>query len=92
YTPSTAEAGTTYYRCVVTNTKDGKTATATSVAAEILVKVLSRKASLNVGASVSNSLTSDTFMAGSVLATGVVEIVGVVNYNQEKFGTLYFGA
>ena len=38
YTPNTQAAGTTYYYVVVTNTKDGKTATVSSDPAKIAVK------------------------------------------------------
>ncbi len=37
YTPDTSTVGTTYYYCVITNTKDGQTATATSAIAMITV-------------------------------------------------------
>jgi len=37
YTPATSAAGTTYYYCVITNTKDGQTATAISAIAKITV-------------------------------------------------------
>ncbi|UWP58047.1 hypothetical protein [Ruminococcus gauvreauii] len=37
YTPKTDKAGTVYYYCIVTNTKDQKTASASSNAAEIVV-------------------------------------------------------
>ncbi len=37
YTPATNAEGTTYYRCVVTNTLNGQAATATSKAAKIVV-------------------------------------------------------
>ena len=37
YTPATSAAGTTYYYCVITNTKDGQNATATSAIAMITV-------------------------------------------------------
>ena len=56
FTPSAAEANETYYRCVITNTQDGKTAKATSSAAHILVKVLSNNASLNILANTVNKL------------------------------------
>ncbi|MBQ7087521.1 MAG: S-layer homology domain-containing protein [Clostridia bacterium] len=56
FTPSAAEANETYYRCVITNTQDGKTAKATSSVAHILVKVLSNNASLNILANTVNKL------------------------------------
>lgn len=37
YTPATSAAGTTYYYCVITNTKDGQTATTISAIAKITV-------------------------------------------------------
>lgn len=37
YTPKTDQAGETYYYCIVTNTKDGRTASASSNAAKIVV-------------------------------------------------------
>ena len=46
YTPSTANAGTTYYYCVVTNTLNGKTATATSDAVAVTVNQKALEASM----------------------------------------------
>lgn len=55
YTPDTATEATTYYRCVITNTKDGSSARAVSAAANILVKVLSTDTTLHVMVNGSNN-------------------------------------
>lgn len=57
YTPDTATEATTYYRCVITNTKDGSSARAVSAAANILVKVLSTDTTLHVMVNGSNNPT-----------------------------------
>ncbi len=66
YTPSTQEEGTFFYRCVVTNTNNGKTAKANSKRANILVKVYSNNATLNVLVNGGNSATSSNPVAAVV--------------------------
>ncbi len=78
YTPSTSEVGTTYYRCVVTNTVEGKTASATSTVAEILVKVLSTNVNVNILANTANKL--DGGVAGTVTTVGGNKIAYVENF------------
>lgn len=92
YTPGTDAAALTYYRCVITNTKDGESTSTASSAAKILVKVLSTDVSLNVAANTANSLTSGSLQAGTVLSDGETNIVGVVNYTAGDVSTVYFGA
>ena len=60
FTPPVDTEGTTYYRCVVTNTKDGQTAQVISSPAYIFVKVLSTDTTLNVMVNGSNTITAGT--------------------------------
>jgi len=78
YTPSTAEVGPTYYRCVVTNTVEDKTASVVSSVAEILVKVLSTDIGLNILANTANKL--DGGMEGETISIGGNKIAYVENF------------
>lgn len=63
YTPTTEAAGTTYYRCVITNTLGEYTASEVSSSAYILVKELSNSTSINVMAAKGNSATATSNVA-----------------------------
>ena len=79
YTPGSAAAdeGTTYYRCVITNNKDGKTASIHSSAAEILVKDLSTDTSLNVMVNEGNNAATGTNPAKASLGDdGIIVLTG----------------
>ncbi|MBQ6685904.1 MAG: hypothetical protein IJM99_07355, partial [Firmicutes bacterium] len=79
YEIPTSVEETVFYRCIITNTKDEKTAKTVSSAAEIQVKELSSQISLNMAVNKSNSLT------GAVVGTETVidekKIVFVENYS-----------
>ena len=72
YTPSSETAGTTYYRCVITNTVGENTACETSKSAFVLVKNLSNSTKLNVMVGKSNSQTSGVTQA--VMKDGVLYV------------------
>lgn len=74
YTPSTKEAGSAYYRCIITNTKDGNTASATSSTAYILTKILSDNTTLNVMVSNSNSPTGGTRSEAELGEDGILYV------------------
>ena len=75
YTPSTGTAGTTYYRCIITNTHEGNTASVVSSEAHILVKELSADTALSVMVSNSNSLTGGVRTEGDLAQDGVIYIL-----------------
>lgn len=79
YSLPTAEAKTVYYRCVITNTKDGNTARTTSSAAQIQVKELSANVSLNAAANTVNKL--DGAVAGTETTVDSDKIVSVENFS-----------
>lgn len=63
YLPSTVNAGTTYYRCIITNTLGEYTASETSTSAYILVKELSSNTTLNAMATKGNSASATSNVA-----------------------------
>lgn len=72
YVPGIAQLGTTYYRCVVTNTLDGTSETAVSEAAKILVKTFSGDTSIAYVVTNSNAKPS-------AAATAVTKNPTVIN-------------
>ena len=79
YTLPTAETGTVFYRCVITNTKDGDSAKTISSAAEIQVKQLSTNVSLNMAANTANKL--DGVVAGTETIVDDDKIIYVENFS-----------
>ena len=79
YKIPTSVEETVFYRCLITNTKDEKTAKTVSSAAEIQVKELSSQISLNMAVNKSNSLTGA--VVGTETVIGEKRIVFVKNYS-----------
>ena len=91
YTPGSAAAdeGTAYYRCVITNNKDGKTASVHSSAAEILVKDLSTDTTLNVMVNEGNNAGTGKNPAKATLREdGIIALTG----HNSKVTNLWLGA
>lgn len=87
YTPSAEEEMGTYYRCIITNTKDGYTASTSSAEAYILVKKLSKSTALNIMAGSTNSITGGTRTEAELGEDGIYYI----NNRQAKVTNIWLG-
>lgn len=79
YTPDISTLGTTYYRCKVTNTLDGKSESVCSKTAEICVKVFNTDTAFKYAVNASNAVPSS-----STAVTGQNTIVETSSYPQPR--------